>query len=134
MRDNDLCREAKSVWLFEGEGPRRTAGCKPNEVDVPLVADAEPRRSQDVALFAILIENQCDARGTIRIVLDGRDADRLPGEGLPDEWQDGHFTASVRYEEKEQVGQLLALELRRIRAEVGDASYKSSAKSLKVNR
>ncbi|HEX2990410.1 MAG TPA: DNA double-strand break repair nuclease NurA [Anaerolineales bacterium] len=45
-----------------------------------------------------------------------------------------HETAVVRYEEKEQVGQLLALELRRIRAEVGDASYKSSAKSLKVNR
>jgi hypothetical protein len=45
-----------------------------------------------------------------------------------------HETAVVRYEEKEQVGQLLALELRRIRAEVGDASYKSSAKSLKVSR
>ena len=45
-----------------------------------------------------------------------------------------HETAVVRYEEKEQVGQLLALELRRIRAEVGDTSYKSSAKSLKVNR
>jgi hypothetical protein len=45
-----------------------------------------------------------------------------------------HETAVVRYEEKEQVGQLLALELRRIRAEVGDASYKSSAKALKVSR
>jgi hypothetical protein len=43
-----------------------------------------------------------------------------------------HETAVVRYEEKEQVEQLLALELRRIRAEVGDASNKSSAKSLKV--
>lgn len=45
-----------------------------------------------------------------------------------------HETAVVRYEEKEQVGQLLALELRRIRAEVGDGSHKSSAKSLKVHR
>ena len=45
-----------------------------------------------------------------------------------------HEIAVVRFEEKDQVGQLLALELRRIRAEVGDASYKSSAKSLKVNR
>jgi len=43
-----------------------------------------------------------------------------------------HEIAVVRYEEKEQVEQLLALELRRIRAEVGDASYKSSAKSLKI--
>jgi hypothetical protein len=45
-----------------------------------------------------------------------------------------HETAVVRYEEKEQVGQLLALELRRIRAEVDDGSPKSSAKSLKVRR
>ncbi len=43
-----------------------------------------------------------------------------------------HETAVVRYEEKEQVEQLLALELRRINAEVGDSSNKSSAKSLKV--
>jgi hypothetical protein len=43
-----------------------------------------------------------------------------------------HEVAVVRHEEKEQVEQLLALELRRIRAEVGDASHKSSAKSLKV--
>jgi hypothetical protein len=43
-----------------------------------------------------------------------------------------HETAVVRYEEKEQVEQLLALELRRINAEVGDGSNKSSAKSLKV--
>lgn len=43
-----------------------------------------------------------------------------------------HETAVVRFEEKEQVGQLLALELRRSRAEVGDASHKSSAKGLKT--
>lgn len=43
-----------------------------------------------------------------------------------------HETAVVRFEEKEQVGQLLALELRRINAEVGDGSNKASAKSLKV--
>ena len=45
-----------------------------------------------------------------------------------------HETAVVRYEEKQQVEQLLVLELRRIRAEVGDGSYKGSAKALKVNR
>ncbi|HLF74175.1 MAG TPA: DNA double-strand break repair nuclease NurA [Anaerolineales bacterium] len=42
-----------------------------------------------------------------------------------------HETALVRHEEKEQVEQLLTLELRRIRAEVGDSSHKSSAKRLK---
>jgi hypothetical protein len=41
-----------------------------------------------------------------------------------------HETAVVRREEKEQVEQLLALELRRVRAEVGDQSYKDSAKAL----
>jgi hypothetical protein len=43
-----------------------------------------------------------------------------------------HETAVVRFEEKEQVGQLLALELRRINAEVGDDSNKAVAKSHKV--
>jgi hypothetical protein len=43
-----------------------------------------------------------------------------------------HETAVVRHEEKAQVEQLLVLELRRNRSEVGDASNKSSAKSLKV--
>lgn len=45
-----------------------------------------------------------------------------------------HETAVVRYEEKQQVEQLLVLELRRIRAEVDDGSHKGSAKALKVNR
>src|SRR5512141_1947830 len=41
-----------------------------------------------------------------------------------------HETAVVRREEKEQVEQLLAMELRRVREEVGDRSYKDSAKAL----
>ena len=41
-----------------------------------------------------------------------------------------HETAVVRREEKDQVEQLLALELRRVREEVGDQSHKSSAKML----
>lgn len=45
-----------------------------------------------------------------------------------------HETAVVRYEEKQQIEQLLVLELRRIHAEVGDTSHKSSAKALQVNR
>src|SRR5512138_2726738 len=41
-----------------------------------------------------------------------------------------HETAVVRREEKEQVEQLLAMELRRVREEVGERSYKDSAKGL----
>ncbi|MGE5464564.1 MAG: DNA double-strand break repair nuclease NurA [Syntrophothermus sp.] len=45
-----------------------------------------------------------------------------------------HETAVVRFEEKQQIEQLLVLELHRIHAEVDSASNKSSAKALKVNR
>ena len=41
-----------------------------------------------------------------------------------------HETAVVRREEKEQVEQLLAMELRRVRAEIGERSYMDSAKAL----
>jgi penicillin-binding protein 1A len=37
LRDNGLCREAKNVWLYPDAGPKKTAGCKPNEVEVPRV-------------------------------------------------------------------------------------------------
>ncbi len=42
-----------------------------------------------------------------------------------------HETAVIRHEEKDQVEQLLTLELRRSQAEIDNASYKSSAKGLK---
>jgi penicillin-binding protein 1A len=37
MLDNGVCREAKNVWLYPDAGPKKTAGCKPNEVEVPRV-------------------------------------------------------------------------------------------------
>jgi penicillin-binding protein 1A len=37
MVDNGYCRETRNVWVFSGEGPKKTADCKPNEVDVPRV-------------------------------------------------------------------------------------------------
>jgi hypothetical protein len=37
MRDNGLCREARTVYLFEDARIDRTAACKPNEVEVPRV-------------------------------------------------------------------------------------------------
>ncbi|HEY6583688.1 MAG TPA: PBP1A family penicillin-binding protein [Gaiellaceae bacterium] len=35
MIDNGYCRGTRNVWVFSGEGPKKTADCKPNEVDVP---------------------------------------------------------------------------------------------------
>jgi beta-lactam-binding protein with PASTA domain len=35
--DNGHCRGARLLAYFSGEGPARTANCKPNEVQVPLV-------------------------------------------------------------------------------------------------
>jgi penicillin-binding protein 1A len=48
LLDNGLCREARSVWFFADGRSRRTAACKPNEVEVPRVigstlADARDR-------------------------------------------------------------------------------------------
>jgi penicillin-binding protein 1A len=35
--DNGNCRNAVQLLVFSGEGPSRTANCKPNEVDVPVL-------------------------------------------------------------------------------------------------
>jgi penicillin-binding protein 1A len=35
--DNGYCRQVEEVVYFGGDGPARTADCKPNEVDVPRV-------------------------------------------------------------------------------------------------
>jgi penicillin-binding protein 1A len=35
--DNGNCRETRNIWMYSGEGPKKTADCKPNEVDVPRV-------------------------------------------------------------------------------------------------
>ena len=35
QRDNGNCRNAYTVLYFGGAGPKRTANCKPNEVEVP---------------------------------------------------------------------------------------------------
>jgi penicillin-binding protein 1A len=38
--DNGYCRGAHQVLVFYGEAPRKTADCKPNEVEVPKVVGA----------------------------------------------------------------------------------------------
>ena len=36
-RDNGVCKNAYTMEFYGGEGPARTAGCKPNEVEIPNV-------------------------------------------------------------------------------------------------
>jgi penicillin-binding protein 1A len=39
--DNGYCRNALQLLVFSGEGPTRTANCKPNEVTVPALVGTE---------------------------------------------------------------------------------------------
>ena len=85
----------------------------PVRVEIPKWV-AEDKQKLDL-LHCVLIE-QCNMMGS---------------KPYPYLLHRAHETAVVRREEKEQVEQLLALELRRVRDEVGDQSHKSSAKMLK---
>ncbi|MBN2115951.1 MAG: DNA double-strand break repair nuclease NurA [Anaerolineales bacterium] len=84
----------------------------PVRVEIPKWV-AEDRKKLDL-LHAVLIE-QCNMMGS---------------KPYPYLLHRAHETAVVRREEKDQIEQLLAMELRRVRAEIGDRSYKDSAKSL----
>ena len=84
----------------------------PVRVEVPQWV-AEDRKKLEL-LHSVLIE-QCNMMGS---------------KPYPYLLHRAHETAVVRREEKDQVEQLLAMELRRVRAEVGDRSYKDSAKAL----
>jgi len=84
----------------------------PVRVEIPQWV-AEDKKKLDL-LHYVLIE-QCNMMGS---------------KPYPYLLHRAHETAVVRREEKEQVEQLLSLELRRVREEVGDQSHKSSAKML----
>jgi hypothetical protein len=84
----------------------------PVRVEIPQWV-AEDKKKLDL-LHCVLIE-QCNMMGS---------------KPYPYLLHRAHETAVVRREEKEQVEQLLALELRRVRDEVGDQSHKSAAKML----
>jgi hypothetical protein len=88
----------------------------PVRVEIPKWVAEDPKKLD--LLHCILIE-QCKMMGS---------------RPYPYLLHRAHETAVVRYEEKQQIEQLLVLELRRIHAEVDDGSHKSSAKALKVNR
>ncbi|HMB21864.1 MAG TPA: DNA double-strand break repair nuclease NurA [Anaerolineales bacterium] len=84
----------------------------PVRVEVPQWV-AEDKKKLEL-LHSVLIE-QCDIMGS---------------KPYPYLLHRAHETAVVRREEKDQIEQLLAMELRRVRAEIGDRSHKDSAKSL----
>jgi len=84
----------------------------PVRVEVPQWVAEDKKKLQ--LLHAVLIE-QCNMMGA---------------RPYPYLLHRAHETAVVRREEKDQVEQLLTMELRRVRAEVGDRSYKDSAKAL----
>ncbi|HSB00859.1 MAG TPA: DNA double-strand break repair nuclease NurA, partial [Anaerolineales bacterium] len=84
----------------------------PVRVEIPQWV-AEDKKKLDL-LHAVLIE-QCNMMGS---------------KPYPYLLHRAHETAVVRREEKEQVEQLLTMELRRVRAEIGDRSHKDSAKAL----
>jgi penicillin-binding protein 1A len=47
LLDNGYCRQTVRLDFFPGGGPKRTAGCLPNEVDVPLVVGTPIAEAKD---------------------------------------------------------------------------------------
>jgi membrane peptidoglycan carboxypeptidase len=47
QRDNGLCRQSREIVYFADAGPRRTADCKQNEVDVPSVVGMTVGEARD---------------------------------------------------------------------------------------
>jgi membrane peptidoglycan carboxypeptidase len=72
--DNGICRFTQEVVYFSGFGPRRTARCKPNEVEVPRVigqtlASARERLAAQ-PLTSTLVYKPAKPRQRVDIVLD----------------------------------------------------------------
>jgi penicillin-binding protein 1A len=73
QRDNGLCRGSREIVYFVDSEPRRTANCKPNEVDVPSVvgmtlAEARDRLAQQ-PLTATVVYKPAAPRQRTDIVL-----------------------------------------------------------------
>jgi penicillin-binding protein 1A len=45
--DNGLCRESRNLYVFSGDAHLKTAGCKPNEVEVPRVIGSTLAEARD---------------------------------------------------------------------------------------
>jgi penicillin-binding protein 1A len=76
QRDNGVCDNTHSVVYFAGYGPRRTAGCKPNEVEVPRVIGQSLDRARDqlalTPLTAKLVYKPAAPGQAVGVVLDQR--------------------------------------------------------------
>jgi hypothetical protein len=83
----------------------------PVRVDIPAWVAADPKKLDD--LQAVLVD-QC----------------RIMGRPYPYLLHRAHETALVSLVEREQVTQMIALELRSRQVEVGEKSYKQSGKEL----
>ncbi len=70
QRDNGYCRGARRIVYFSGSLPAKTADCKPNEVDVPLVVGMSADQAR-----ARLSQQPLDAK----IVYKPARAGRVPG-------------------------------------------------------
>ncbi|MGH3105202.1 MAG: PASTA domain-containing protein, partial [Gaiellaceae bacterium] len=105
--DNGFCRSRREIVYFEGFGPRGTANCKPNEVDVPRVVGqplaaamerleqqpltpavvykpAAPRQRVDIVLSQFPARGRLSSFDTVTLVLAKAVHGVVPNvEGLP---------------------------------------------------
>ncbi|MEX1357761.1 MAG: PBP1A family penicillin-binding protein [Gaiellaceae bacterium] len=76
QRDNGVCANRRSIVYFSGYGPTRTAGCKPNEVEVPRVIgqslDRARERLELTPLTAKLVYKPAAPGQAVGVVLDQR--------------------------------------------------------------
>jgi beta-lactam-binding protein with PASTA domain len=76
QRDNGVCENRRSVVFFSSFGPTRTAGCKPNEVEVPRVIGQSLERARDrlalTPLQAKLVYKPAAPGQAVGVVLDQR--------------------------------------------------------------
>jgi penicillin-binding protein 1A len=76
QQDNGVCDNRYSVVFFSGQGPTRTAGCKPNEVEVPRVIGQSLERARGrlalTPLTAKLVYKPAAPGQAVGVVLDQR--------------------------------------------------------------
>jgi penicillin-binding protein 1A len=86
--DNGLCRDTETIEYFGGSGPRNTANCLPNEVEVPNVVGQAVRQARNTLaaqpLAASYVYRPANPRQRLGVVLR-----QFPGGG-------GHLSSGGR--------------------------------------